>query len=291
MKRCTYGTRYSCLVLWSLACIVLCASCCTQRTRPGPVSTQPPPQNPAQTVLDHFLCYELRPGHFEPPQGRVAILDQFFPNRQPVDVLHRDSLCNPVQKNGMQWLHPEAHLVCYAIALPNGVQPPAVPVTIDNQFGNAQWLTVKDPIKLCLPSGKAVSPLAPPIPPPTVLDHFTCYAVHLDRAVHIPPVQLLDQFHLANSFTANVLDDAFLCAPAEKFFNDEPKGPRSHPQAHLLCYNLEQVKFDPVQRLIHNQFELESIVIVRPRVLCVPSTKRLGHLPPERPGQERPPGD
>lgn len=106
---------------------------------------------PSPLNVDHFKCYKARPkDRFV--QRTVSLEDQF--EDKQTKVLRPTALCNPVNKNGEDILHPESHLVCYTIRdLPK--QPKFQPrdAFIHNQFGDLT-LTASKAQTLCVPSTK-----------------------------------------------------------------------------------------------------------------------------------------
>jgi hypothetical protein len=130
-----------------------------------------PPQFPPDTQppgLDHFVCYSATyPGtattrggtpRFTPPPS-VLLGDQF--GQWTGTIGAPKQVCVPTQKSvdpnirGDELLHPEAHLVCFAVTL----APPftARSVFDKNQFGVGQ-LNVSKASMLCVPSFKTVIP-------------------------------------------------------------------------------------------------------------------------------------
>jgi hypothetical protein len=88
---------------------------------------------------------------FQPRQ--VLVADQF---NQPklFNVKKPTRLCNPVNKNGEDFVDQNAHLLCYQVTKVVG-QPPHLKkhVFMNNQFGPGQLDTVREE-ELCLPSLK-----------------------------------------------------------------------------------------------------------------------------------------
>jgi hypothetical protein len=129
-----------------------------------------PPQFPPDAQppgLDHFVCYAaMYPGvlttrgapRFTPPSS-VLLGDQF--GQWTATIGAPKQVCLPTQKSvdpnirGDDLLHPEAHLVCFAVTL----APPFTPRTVSdkNQFGIGQ-LNVSKASMLCVPSFKTVIP-------------------------------------------------------------------------------------------------------------------------------------
>ncbi len=244
---------------------------------------------PPQFRIDHFLCYHVLPTQFVGPKG-ISVIDQF--NVQPplpVQVNGRDSLCNPVSKNGEPIPNKETHLMGYLVR--SDSKPVNKNVIVSNQFGE-QRVEVLRPVKLLLPTGKAPLPThkggiqeyidhppeAPPIP--REFDHYFCYSVKAEFKPR--SVTVSDQFDETDpkrkrKREVELLDFALLCNPAEKRLEGPPPGPMFNNRDHLACYTLKPEAFRPRLVEIHNQFENRPIQVRRPNpnLLCVPSAKRL----------------
>jgi hypothetical protein len=233
--------------------------------------------NPAAAVLDHFVCYRALPPHFQGPNN-LAVVDQFFTEPHRIVLTLRDLLCNPVSKNDSTELHPEAHLFCYRVRYRIDDPLLLIPVRIENQFGKNQRMKILHEFKFCLPTGKIEMPKPlpePPVPPiPANLDHFMCYDVVLVSGFTPRRVHLKDQFKFPINKRTMVIAPRFLCAPAEKWIDGEPKTRQLNPQAHLACYEIESQWGGPRIVSMHNQFEADGNTRVSRRdILCVPSTK------------------
>jgi len=119
----------------------------------------PNPPTPSSLAIDHYRCYKanFKAGFvFTPPTG-VSIGDQFGSTTADIRPGNRLTFCNPVSKNGGAILDPATHLTCFRLLEPAGSSN--VQVTIDNQFGDGQRLTVRRTVasrRICLPSTKTV---------------------------------------------------------------------------------------------------------------------------------------
>ena len=103
--------------------------------------------------INHFECYKTQP---VPINQQVVVQDQW--SGGPVMVKQAVMICNPAAKThaGKTYpiLHPNQHLVCYAISpfrFPNG----HAPVTLSSQFGRRQFTPVVR-FMLCVPSTKSI---------------------------------------------------------------------------------------------------------------------------------------
>ena len=126
---------------------------------PSEKGVVPNPPTPSSLAIDHYRCYKANFNDgfvFTPPTG-VNIGDQFGPTTADIRPGNRLTFCNPVNKNGGPILDPATHLTCFRLLEPAGSSN--VQVTIDNQFGDGQRLTVRRTVasrRICLPSTKTV---------------------------------------------------------------------------------------------------------------------------------------
>jgi len=110
--------------------------------------------------LDHFTCYDVKyrdATRFQRPQ--VRLIDQFG-GTSPVAPGGPRTLCVPTRKYTdpaiapPPFIHPRAHLLCFAFAPPTPVPLPQT-VFDKNQFGIGQ-VTAKVTATLCVPSFKTL---------------------------------------------------------------------------------------------------------------------------------------
>lgn len=105
--------------------------------------------------LDHFLLYEVIESSWE--EEVLVELDDQFGHYPEVSVLRPVYFANPVKKTHgeavTEIVNPDEHLVFYELS--TGDQDRDIPLTIGNQFGDAQPLNVlKGPQLLGVPSEK-----------------------------------------------------------------------------------------------------------------------------------------
>lgn len=236
---------------------------------------KPLPTPGIATALDHFKCYQVKAK--ERFRSRAVSLDDQFEVEQ-AKVLKPVVLCAPVNKNREGIRQPLAHLKCYAIRDVSRTQKPqGREVEVKNQFGTQTW-TVLQARTLCLPSLKRVVSKRTPRPAPPnghpekLVDHFKCYDVQAKKDFQPQTVSLNDQFEKER---ARVLKPVALCAPVSK------NGQKTRdPLTHLACYAIQDVSRSPKSQgrvaLVGNQFGTETLTILEPQTLCVPSRK----LPP-----------
>jgi CARDB len=219
--------------------------------------------------LDHFLCYSVEPAQTFKPRG-VVVFDPQFKQRRKTAVLRPETLCNWASKNRSHVLDKRRHLLCYATRSAQAF--PARRAVVTNQFKSVR-LAVARPNILCLPSGKSLVPV--PVTPPKTLDHFQCYPVKTLSRVPQRTVLVQDEFGIGKYVLGIPLR---LCDPVSKN-NSRIVNRRDH----LLCYLAKAVK-PPGSRPVYvtNQFgRAFPYRTVTPRLLCVPSLKRLVPLRPD----------
>ena len=237
------------------------------------------------------------------PKGiRVSLHDQF--EDKHFDVKRPVSLGNPANKNGEDSAAPSnpEHLKGYRIKKTRG-QPEHVKQTnihVDNQFGTLIVDTIK-PDRLLLPTAKSLTGPIAELSAPNV-DHFKCYRIKVTKGT--PPfpkgirASVVDQFAQPRVF--ELRKPTRLCTPTDK--DNQDPGAENNPD-HMMCYRVKLAdkycatspfpdcrndtdcnsgvsciwKQDAQHRVVNihvnNQFGPELLEAVRPRELCVPSTK------------------
>jgi hypothetical protein len=211
--------------------------------------------------LDHFKCYYADGVSLEED---VQLVDQFgainatlmepFLFGNPTQKLHGD-LLTPIS-------NPNNHLTLYSLNYETTSQ--VWQVTVDNQFGNNQVLTVAGPFWLAVPTQKGLQDA------PVDLDHFLVYQV-LDRESYSMSLYLEDQF---TSGTTNVSYAALFANPVEK-----THGPHATPikneDEHLVFYWIGGGDFIAPELSIDNQFGPQILYVYEDleNMLAVPSLK------------------
>jgi hypothetical protein len=136
----------------------------------------------------------------------------------------------------------------------------------------------------CQPS--AAQPAAKP---EDVLDHFVCYTFK-DKKIEAPTgIALLDQFYEKPQPT-RVITRELLCNPVAKKHKANEEYPKlKHPEAHLVCYRIEERTISLSLKVV-NQVDPEpqNIDVIREHYLCLPSGKQLVR-DPKKPPQKPPP--
>ena len=255
-------------------------------------------------VLDHLLCY-LTPQ--QPLVPQLAYLqDQFDARINPQGVetiydIRMGLFCNPVKKTvigstvvTVPVANPTAHMAMYRTTPQPTVVPRSVPV--NNQFG-PQTLITGEAEFLGVPSGKTPigangGPVSlPPVPEPSMLDHFRCYSAS-GPSIN-KRVMLNDQFFTGTPEDAEVLTPRLFCNPVAKTVLSPtcPTGqfcpvqttPISHPASHMVCYQISpSTSFQGVV-VYNNQFvapgTLPTAKLMSPVLLCVPSSKSEDWVP------------
>jgi hypothetical protein len=219
--------------------------------------------------LDHFLCYTVAPAQTFKPRG-VVVLDPQFKERRKTAVLRPETLCNWASKNHSRVLDKRRHLLCYATRSPQAFRARRAVVT--NQFRSVR-LAIGRPNVLCLPSGKSLARV--PVAPPKSLDHFQCYPVKTLSRVPRRTVVVRDEFATDKYLLGLPIR---LCDPASK-----NSSRILNRRDHLLCYLAKSAKQHGSRAVyVTNQFgRVFPYRTIAPRLLCVPSLKRLVPLRPD----------
>ena len=102
-------------------------------------------QSSVSGALDHFQCYEVKPGVF--PATSVTVTDQFGTLTEILKYPH--SLCNPTSKNSEGIVDPTDHLVGYQTKTPKFIKQ--TNKTFVDQFGTLKLDLVR-PQFLLVPS-------------------------------------------------------------------------------------------------------------------------------------------
>jgi hypothetical protein len=211
--------------------------------------------------LEHFLCYSIKPsGSFKPRV--VKVLDQFDQTRKTTAAAP-ELFCNWASKNRSRVFDKRRHLLCYTT---RSTEPFTTrKVVVVNQFKSVTLAVVK-PNALCLPTGKSLTPGTRPVIPK--LDHFQCYPVKPITSTPAHRVAVVDEFG-KGKYT--VTRPVRLCNPASK------NGSRIRDaRDHLLCYLVDPSQpFKPRTVIVANQFGSSKLAAVTPKLLCLPSLKRL----------------
>ncbi len=98
-------------------------------------------------------------------------------------------------------------------------------------------------------------------------EHYQCYAAADPKPFKPREVRLEDQFGKSSTVAVK---PALLCTPVSKNGEAIPD-----KQTHLVCYEIKPTRFKARKVEVRNQFGTESIVVNTPRLLCVPSDKKV----------------
>ena len=234
---------------------------------PSPTVTPTATATPAVSVVDHYKCYQAKN-----QTGTAAFVERTATLADDIEtkvtrVVKTTEYCNAVGKDGKTVTDPNAHLQCYQVKdAPGQDRFAPTPVTIDNEFGDAQPLTLKKAKRICVPAGRDG------VPAPINVDRFKCYFGKTPSgSPKFAPVNtvLADAFE---SKTDVVLSPESVCTSVDV----DGQGVIS-PAAELHCYKIKQASgqlaFDKVDLQATNAFGPEALVAQKPKLLCVPSTR------------------
>ena len=230
--------------------------------------------------LNHFQTYwadwpEVLPPLWEPPPPvDVQLEDQFIAEwlGEPLNATVTEPylFANPTNKEKMvgegewEWTPVsdwKDHLMVYWIDYE--VEPMMWEVTVNNQFGNNQWLQVIGPLWLAVPTGK----LTPDWP--TDLNHYLVYFVYEYEIAPGKSVNLWDQFIWQETV---VEYPEFLAVPTQKIHDDVVSDIKD--DEHLVFYYLSGGEFTTYSLPIMNQFGQQYLDLSQgDDLLGVPSEK------------------
>jgi len=251
------------------------------------------PEPPEPPTIDHFLSYDIKKPKGEPKflKFDVTLADQFQTDIV-FTVEKRNTLLNPVDKNGESISDPDTHLVGYKVKQfrPKGVpKPPKDPIVgievKDQFFPDGLIVDISDINKadrLLVPASKSLTGPAPPLDDSHNVDHYLCYKVKLPKGTEFPKdiqVLLADQFIDPDGLGVTQLFDLKkpkrLCNPVDK--NGEGI---KNDENHLICYDVKRPKGDPKHEktvvFLNDQFsEANFWETKKEKELCVPAAKTL----------------
>lgn len=257
---------------------------------PPPADSVPDPP-PADSVPDPYLSYGIKKPKGEPKFVKfdVFLADQFQAGMFTVEK--RDSLSNPVDKNGEGISDPDTHLVGYKVkqfkprGAPKKPKEPIEGIEIRDQFFPDGIVVNVDDInkadRLLVPASKSLTEPPAPLGGHNV-DHYLCYKAKLPKGAEFPEdiqIELTDQFIDPDGIGVTQWFDLKkpkrLCNPVDK--NDEGI---KHEENHLMCYGVKRPKGDPKQEqplvYLHDQFGgVEEWETKKEKELCVPAEKTL----------------
>ena len=216
------------------------------------------------TTLDHFKCYEVE----ETPSlnSSVSLEDQFI--ELDALVTNTSFFCNPVEKwhdgEPTPILNPDHHLTVYNLTCED--EPQLWQVTVNNQFGNNQDLTVSGPVGLAVPTQKKYPEFHDP---PVGLDHYLLYEV-IDGEDVNALVNLTDQFGYDPGVAVG--QAVFFANPVQKTHGGNVTD-IMNPYGHLVFYEILSTGASPPQVQIDNQFGPQTLNVTDPDLLAVPSEK------------------
>jgi len=240
--------------------------------------------------LNHFQTYWAEwaleaPPLWEPPLPvDVQLEDQFIAEwlGEPLNATVAEPFLFANPTNKQKWVEeelvwtpiwaPNHHLAIYWIDYEEDL--PMWEVTVNNQFGNNQWLRVAGPLWLAVPTGK----LAPDWP--ADLNHYLVYYVDDYEIIPDEFVYLWDQFMGQETVVGY---PEFFAVPAKKIHDSVVTDIKDDD--HLLFYWLSGGEFETYGLPIINQFGQQYLDLFQgDDLLGVPSAKNVDwgpYFPPE----------
>src|SRR6266404_5783716 len=233
----------------------------TSTLTPTPVPTTTPLPN-----LDHYKCYKAHHASGSPAfvQQQLDVQDPF--ETKLTNVIKTDSFCTAVDVNGQGINDPSTNLQCYTIRPVTG-QATFAPrdVVTKDEFG-PRTLTAKKAHLLCVPSTRDGQPSA------LHVDNFQCYTANIPSG---SPTFSEQQVTLTDGFESKltrVLKPDTICTAA-----DVNGAGVVSPASQLHCYKIRDASGQPrfTRKTITgaNDLATEQLDVVKPHLLCVPSTR------------------
>lgn len=220
-------------------------------------------------VAQHFTAYETNTGTPRIPSETLTLVDRFGTETvrrgeprmllTPTSVEVPGGRISPIE-------NPDEHLKCYSLT---GTIRQERTVRAVNQFGEAD-LFVKEANRLCAPALKSEGAPLPPGAEPVDTQHYKCYRVDETPRFSQSGALLEDQFR---SQVVDLRSAELLCNSVEKRRSGHDPVPAPRPEDDLVCYDLtERVPFTAVDVLTRDQFGDQTLRVIDPDLLCVPST-------------------
>jgi hypothetical protein len=221
------------------------------------------------TPPDHYKFYTVG-GEAAPVDKSVQLVDQFGAFNATVGEAYWFG--NPVEKvhgdNKPLISDPNRHYTIYHLDYEEGWAPQSWQVTVKNQFGENQELTVQGPFYLAVPTQKEDHEM------PECLDHLLVYEViqstdWLEEPIAV--VELNDQF--LDEPVVEVWDPAYFANPVQKTVVETGDVAEiEDPDLHYVYYYIEA---EPVEKRvqIYNQFGNQTLDVTYSDFLAVPSQK------------------
>jgi hypothetical protein len=231
---------------------------------------------PIEPPLDHFRCYNFYGTMAEVSPAVPVQLTDDSGNSYTATVGMGTTLFNPVEKAvneiaAWEWVpvsHEDYHLIGHILDNVSPAPSQQV-VTVSNQFGSEQELTVSGPIGLAVPTRKD------PHGEPVGLDYFLMYEVTQGASVDVI-VDLIDQFGGGdNNF--HVIGPLYFAVPVHEIVYGSTVTNVVNPDDYLVLYKAEDDDAIPqVQAVsVSNPFGQWSLDVYQGNVawLAVPSEK------------------
>lgn len=176
----------------------------------------------------------------------------------PVEKRREGRPAEPIQRA-------ENHLKCFRVT---GGTRLDRRVRVSNQFTADSTLLVKEPYRFCTPA--SIGPDGGSLEPPTDGQHYKCYRVEEIPRLAEEVVELVDRFGAARVVVRRA---ELLCTPVTKQREGMETESPPRPEDELVCYGIRELEvFEPRRVFTLDEFGLQSVRVVDPLVLCVPST-------------------
>lgn len=238
----------------------------------------------APAVAGDFLGYDIKKVDPKFEKVVVTLTDQFVSGQFRVEKPDRlytpaDTEILPDKADGAQVAGLPVDLMRYKVKFAKdatGEKEKKVKIKnilVANEFGTF-LVEASGPDHLLVPTTKSLADDPPPGQPTGNVDHFLCYKIkHAKIGID---VSVADQFGVKD---LEVKHAKSLCNPVEKT-HDGIETQVQNPEMHLMCFDVKNGEKQDIEVNTNNQFGAGSMVVHKPKELCVPSTIEVAE-PPE----------
>lgn len=219
---------------------------------------------------DHQLGYKVAPDRTATPPGvsfnkgvQRAVDDQFA--QRACFIVKEKILFTPADKNGEGVQDATRHYVGYQVKC--SPKTGGTVTYVDQFFPAGLAVTAVKPSYLMTPSGKSLTLVPDPPPPPAGTNHYLCYKAKAPKLASIPPVTVVDQFGTRELLLRKIRS---VCNPANK--NGEDPGATTDPD-HYICYQVTADSKPSPNTVRTNNLNFSSNTLVAKKYaeLCVPA--------------------
>jgi streptogramin lyase len=220
---------------------------------------------------DHQLGYKVGPDKLASPPGHSfnkgvqrVVADQF--GLRGCLIVKEKILFTPASKNGEGVQDATRHHVGYQVKC--SPKTGGAATYVDQFFPTGLSITAVKPSYLMVPSGKSLTLVPDPTPPPAGTNHYLCYKAKAAKLPSIPAITVVDQFGTRQFLLRKIRS---VCNPANK--SDEDPGAVTDPD-HYICYQVSVLGPKPSPNTVRTNnlnFATNTLVAKKYAELCVPA--------------------